>query len=258
MQKSKLPYISPVMFVFEELYSTHNFIEQQDASEYLLRLFQHLDVSVIKKIFEFNIRRTMTCKLCEKTSLAIESHNILPLPLNKTLGNLTNLFDKFYQIEHFTEENAYRCQHCQKIQAGKIQLSFETLPTVLIILLKRFRADGKNKLNYSIQYNEILDLKKYCSIPQDISSYQLYGIICHVGTSSNVGHYIAYYKDQLNDTWFKANDHQITKYDIKDILNKRRNNEYMLFYVSSLNKLNISKKKHIAGKGKKQLIFFYS
>ena len=58
--------------------------------------------------------------------------------------------------------------------------------------------------------------------------YDLYGVVIHVGSSTNSGHYYAYCKGAGNDNWFECNDSHIGRiHNEAAVLNKEA---YLLFY----------------------------
>ena len=58
--------------------------------------------------------------------------------------------------------------------------------------------------------------------------YDLYGVIIHVGSSTNSGHYYAYCKNMGSDTWFECNDSHISRMkNESSVLNREA---YLLFY----------------------------
>ena len=58
--------------------------------------------------------------------------------------------------------------------------------------------------------------------------YDLYGVVIHVGSSTNSGHYYAYCKNMQNNSWYECNDSHIGGLSSEsDALNKEA---YLLFY----------------------------
>lgn len=97
--------------------------------------------------------------------------------------------------EHFRSENKYRCEQCCGYTEAIRSISFEVLPRLLIIQLKRF-SGGMEKINSYIPTPLILNCfcVKCYSAPENEKPhiYRLYSVITHVGATMSVGHYIAY------------------------------------------------------------------
>ena len=101
-----------------------------------------------------------------------------------------------------------------------------TGPEILIIILNR----GKGiEFDVKIIFEEELNLRNYIQF-NDKSSYQLIGVITHIGESSMSGHFIAYCKDPITDKWYKYNDAMVNEVENfqKEVINFAM--PYLLFY----------------------------
>ena len=101
-----------------------------------------------------------------------------------------------------------------------------TGPEILIIILNR----GKGiEFDVKIIFEEDLNLKDYIQF-NDKSSYQLIGVITHIGESSMSGHFIAYCKDPITGKWYKYNDAMVNEVENfqKEVINFAM--PYLLFY----------------------------
>ena len=102
-----------------------------------------------------------------------------------------------------------------------------TGPEILIILLNR----GKGiKFNIKIYFEDYLDLTNYIELKDIGCKYRLIGVITHIGESSMSGHFIAYFRDPINDDWYKYNDAIVNKVENfqKEVINFAM--PYLLFY----------------------------
>ena len=94
---------------------------------------------------------------------------------------------------------------------------------VLIVSLKRYNR-GK-KIKAMIEYPvEGLDLKELGV--QVGGTYDLYGVVNHYGTLIN-GHYTAYCKNFVSNSWYLFNDSKVSLLDKRDIVT---DHAYILFY----------------------------
>jgi ubiquitin carboxyl-terminal hydrolase 36/42 len=73
------------------------------------------------------------------------------------------------------------------------------------------------KLDNAIFYPLELDISDYLSRPGQDIMYDLYAIICHLGTTMSMGHYICYVKD-YEDQWLCLNDSQVATFPIVIII----------------------------------------
>jgi ubiquitin carboxyl-terminal hydrolase 1 len=114
-------------------------------------------------------------------------------------GNKSFFFFDFQNAcitkEYFRGENKYRCDTCRGYTEAIRTTSFELLPRLLIIQLKRF-SGGMEKINSFIPTPLTLHCfcKHCCLLPENEKKhiYKLYSVITHVGATMSVGHYIAY------------------------------------------------------------------
>lgn len=131
---------------------------------------------------------------------------------------------ELYQcFNKFKENKAVRtCRNC----GAPIRLITEICkpPFYLMIHLKKFvQKEGElKKLNEKVKYDEEIDITEYCVSKEHKLIYELYGVICHIGTL-NSGHYYCHVK--VNNEWKSFNDHRVS--DCKEIIDK---NALVLFY----------------------------
>ena len=133
-------------------------------------------------------------------------------------------FDK--KVNLMSGENQMYCNYCKKNTDCNICTNLITGPEILIIILNR----GKGiEFDVKIIFEEDLNLKDYIQF-NDKSSYQLIGVITHIGESSMSGHFIAYCKDPITGKWYKYNDAMVNEVENfqKEVINFAM--PYLLFY----------------------------
>jgi len=203
-----------------ECYNMLKDIYTREYSE-IMDLFYGVHVSEIKSVDE-------------KTTYSIkpEQFFILNLEINTAtnqtpLSTLTECLDYFIHPEIIDGDNAWFNESTQQKQAAVKKMSFWNFPNVLVIMLKRFSADGRHKLNQLLDFPlENLDLSKYV-VGYNPKSYvyDLFGICNHMGSIMG-GHYTSYVKN-VSGEWIHFNDTQV------DIINERQivsPMAYTLFY----------------------------
>ena len=103
--------------------------------------------------------------------------------------------------ETLRDVNKYWCSECRRLNEAQRSVSYEALPTVLVLQLKRFTTVASrtyvSKLTDFIPTPFSLDC--FCagcsaggSQKCDRQKYRLYSVILHLGASLASGHYIAY------------------------------------------------------------------
>lgn len=128
----------------------------------------------------------------------------IPPPENKS-PSLSDCFDLYVAGEILDGENAWFNEKTQQKQNVQKKISYWSLPTVLVIDLKRFNAQNrKNQILVSFPL-ENFDLSKYVvGYKKENYVYDLYGICNHSG-GVNGGHYSAFIKN-ANGKWYDFND----------------------------------------------------
>jgi len=156
---------------------------------------------------------------------------------------LTQCIDAFVKEEILEGENAWNCPNCKRPQRATKQLRIARLPTILIIVLKRFHYEGpwRDKLNTFVDFPmRNLDLTKYAlpspsksRSPQPEKSenylYDLYAVTNHFGTLSG-GHYTACIHNNLRGKWFVFDDSRVSPCEDSSVVGR---SAYILWYKRS-------------------------
>ncbi|KAK6204561.1 Dot4 protein [Scheffersomyces amazonensis] len=261
-----LKYINPKKIInrLEDINCMMSQWQQEDSHEYFMSLISRLqedstpkghklNESIIYDIFGGLLKQKITCFTCKNVSVTKQEFYDLSLGLNKRRNNsidgeetnqLTN--SNKYSInksirDFFSNElikidkndiknSGYYCEKCKKrTMANKISL-IERSPETLTIHLKRFKFNGNSssKVKQSINYNQFLDLSKYCIDDAKPAMYQLLSVLVHEGRSISSGHYIAHCL-QPDGTWATYDDEYINKIDERMALNDP--SAYVLIYT---------------------------
>ena len=79
---------------------------------------------------------------------------------------------------------------------------------------------------------EDLDLSNYIELKNTGVKYKLIGVITHIGESGMGGHFIAYCKDPISQSWNKYNDTIVSEVQQQNFQNEAINRSipYFLFY----------------------------
>ncbi|EFA08994.2 Ubiquitin carboxyl-terminal hydrolase nonstop-like Protein [Tribolium castaneum] len=211
---------------------------------------------IIDQIFTGGLQSDVVCQKCNGVSTTIDPISDFSLDLGPvTVGgrpptSLVDCLERFTRAEHLGENSKIMCSNCQSKQESTKQLTMNTLPIVISFHLKRFQhmnevkthtkskqkslisSQMEKKISTTISFPEMLDMTPFMSrsktdspFPSD-NRYSLFAVINHIGNSINVGHYTAYVR-QLQDYWYKCDDHVITRATLKEVLDSEG---YLLFY----------------------------
>ena len=135
-------------------------------------------------------------------------------------------------LDLFTHEEIVKnifCEKCNKKMNFKKRLEIDKFPKYLTLILKRFKYTSMftTKIDNLITFPiENLDLTKYITQKEGKITYDLFGVVNHVGGLTG-GHYHCDIKQE--DTWIKYDDSFTCEYD----KNIETANAYLLVYKFS-------------------------
>ena len=151
----------------------------------------------------------------------------LSIPEENKSPSLLDCFDLYVSGETLEGENAWYNETTKMKQAVKKQISYWSLPTVLVIDIKRFNAQNrKNQILVTFPL-ENFDMSKYViGYKKNEYVYDLYGICNHSG-GVHGGHYTAYVKN-ANGKWYHFNDTLVTEVtNLQELISPKA---YCFFY----------------------------
>jgi len=172
-------------------------------------------------------------------SITPENFFVLDLPIldnkNRLATNLHGCFELYTQPEYLEGDNAWYNEDTKQKEDVYKKLSFWKFPDIVVIGLKRFSPDGRQKLSTLVDFplND-LNLSRYVR-GYNASSYvyDLFGVCNHMGGVSG-GHYTSFVKNAENN-WIHFNDERVEKVENpKTIVSPMA---YCLFYRKKNNLL---------------------
>jgi ubiquitin carboxyl-terminal hydrolase 8 len=148
----------------------------------------------------------------KRHSMKPESYFILDLPVMDENGFAKNIYDCFNlycKPEILEGDNAWFNEKTGKKENIKKQITFWNFPNVLVIVLKRFSADGSQRINTQIEFPlENLNLSNYVrGYCASSYVYDLFGVCNHMGGVMG-GHYTAFVRNSDNK-WLHYNDRNV-------------------------------------------------
>ena len=150
------------------------------------------------------------CLECEASTYTKETFTNIDIPIMGSSSSEPGDEDEDGGPNFFTSQilasetlrdvNKYWCSECRRLNEAQRSVSYEALPTVLVLQLKRFTTVASktyvSKLTDFIPTPFTLDC--FCAECNSGKSgkcsgkYRLYSVILHLGASLASGHYIAY------------------------------------------------------------------
>ena len=193
--------------------------------------YSNTNQSIITEEFNGYTNSMTACGFCGTTIHNVQTFNILFFPLEEIRKfknyrhNVVTVKDcfEFYQRNNiFPSFYCNKCKNlCQSLNTNRLI----STPQTLVINLNRGRG-----LEYSVNivFDEYLNLREFIFSPQSPYYYELTGVICHLGSNDEGGHFIAYCKNSNNCEWYKFNDSFISKCYFYEV--QSANLPYVLFY----------------------------
>ena len=127
------------------------------------------------------------------------------------INNEINIYDCFsyeQRITYMTGDNAMHCNYCRNTCPSSMCTLLAFGPEIIIIILNRGQGiQFKVKINFF----EELNLNNYIEYKETGVMYNLIGVITHMGGSDMSGHFIAYCKNPIDNTWYQYNDSVINQ-----------------------------------------------
>jgi len=158
----------------------------------------------------------------------------LPTKANGEKITLYDCFDLYCEPEHLSEANgnAWFNSTTGKSEDSQRRISFWSLPTILIIDLKRWNGHTKKNHNIiDIPLNKA-DFSKYVKgYNADSYVYDLYGVCNHSGGAQG-GHYTSHIRN-ANGKWYHFNDTLINELNEYQVISPQ---SYCLFYRRQFSK----------------------
>ena len=121
-------------------------------------------------------------------------------------NNEVNIYDCFLydqRINYMVGENAMFCNFCKRQCNSQMCTILAFGPEIIIIILNRGQG-----IQYKVKVNfdEQLNLYNFIEYKDTGVNYQLIGVVTHLGGSDMSGHFIAYCKNPISNTWYQYND----------------------------------------------------
>jgi ubiquitin carboxyl-terminal hydrolase 1 len=142
------------------------------------------------------------CLECESSTFKKEEFTNIDIPIlcdDEEEDSAYNFFiSRILASETLRDVNKYWCSECSRLNEAQRTVSYEVLPAVLVLQLKRFTTTASrayvSKLTDYIPTPLLMDC--FCQKCREgagppLHRYRLYSVILHLGASLASGHYIA-------------------------------------------------------------------
>ena len=198
-------------------------IAQRYFSDYTKR-----NRSIIVSLFAFQERSALECPRCNRCtrSFAVAMGIEVPIPLLNRAVSIEDCIAQYCSQEILDENSLYQCSGCKTGVRASKQMSFYSLPEVLVISIKRFRAYGNfsDKISTPVAFQQHLDLTPFTCCPGQQTQFKLVGVVNHQGNIHG-GHYTADSCGIIDQQWYSFSDEAYRPAQRPDF-----KLAYMLFY----------------------------
>ncbi|CDR96930.1 ubiquitin carboxyl-terminal hydrolase family protein, putative [Babesia bigemina] len=201
--------------------STATMVPQNDAMR-----------SFIGRIFGGFLKNVLMCSHCHYRSEKLETCFDISVDIYRA-NNLADLLTAFVKEETLDHNNRYNCPKCKRHQKATKAMSIYRAPKIMNVVLKRFGmgATGceksKKEVSFPLSFSMSIHTSKQ-SKPVWLT-YDLYAVVCHLGRSLHMGHYIAFVRGQ-HGFWSCFNDASVSTVSQEAVLGLRQE-AYLLFYA---------------------------
>ncbi|KYQ92242.1 peptidase C19 family protein [Tieghemostelium lacteum] len=208
-------------------------------SQYPKGSIPHRDTmtTVVGSIFGGYLRSQVKCTVCNYESNTFDPFMDLCVDINHA-DSLQKGLAHFVKSEILDHSNKYKCSKCKKLVKATKQLKIHIAPPILTIQLKRFSFMGMfgGKINKSINFEPQLNLSPFMTQSTSDAVYDLYGVLTHLGGSTNSGHYFCFVKNS-NGVWHKLDDEFVSQVSLDNVLSQKA---YILFYSKRVSPQQLS------------------
>ena len=186
--------------------------------------FINTNKSIISDLFYGVNYNIVQCQGCFTKSFNYQTYFFLVFPLEEVRlfknqnnfnnynynmnfnNNEINIYDCFLyeqRINYMVGENAMYCNYCKNTCNSQMCTFLAFGPEILIIILNRGQGI---QYNVKINFVEDLNLFNFIEFKDTGVNYRLIGVITHLGGSDMSGHFIAYCKNPISNSWYQFND----------------------------------------------------
>jgi ubiquitin carboxyl-terminal hydrolase 8 len=236
----------------EEMQRERTQIEK--ASQIEWDRYSHRDYSFVSSLFAGQHASRLRCTTCRNTSTTYEAFYSISVEIPQSgTGNIYDCLRSYCQEEMLSGDEVWKCPYCRCEREATKQIILTRLPQFLVIHFKRFSAsktESARKIHTPIEFPLYgLNMDKYM-IPRprlaitdgetkvDAAitppfSYDAYGVLRHLGSTGNGGHYISMVRDPGRGIWRRYDDERTADFDPAKLAVRDRltNHEaYIVFY----------------------------
>ena len=196
---------------------------------YFMQMYNTRNFSIISNIFYGTYENETKCLKCNNVIYNFQKFEFISFGLydyHKKKFNIEDGFKDNEKPQKLTRDNQFYCNDCQRLCDAIISCKIIQPPNKLLINLDY----GKNKKYqpYRIEFDESIDITKFVNFDFGVNiRYNIIGVCTHLGSSGSWGHYIAYCRNRETGEWYKFNDSNCSRCNVREI---NGGSPYLLLY----------------------------
>jgi ubiquitin carboxyl-terminal hydrolase 2/21 len=199
------------------------------------------NASIVSNLFAFQERSVIECPQCGRVTRSFNAAMGVEVPVPSALllaggrqaVSIEDCLAQYCAMEVLDDKSLYKCSGCCKDVRAMKQMSFFSVPEVLVVSIKRFRSYGNfsDKVSTPVVFQPTLDMGPYVTAAAAAGGYngsmlfKLVGVVNHQGNMHG-GHYTADTLGVLDGHWASFSDEVIRPAQRPDF-----RLAYVLFYT---------------------------
>ena len=197
--------------------------------------------SIISELFYGLKNDTLTCDICRSTSHSLNYYDIMNFPLEKVRIYKGYSYDTVYVEECFDYDERkinlynsknYFCNFCNKYSNGFLSSKLINLPKIFVLVFSR---KEEKDFSINVNFNEVLNLRKYIFYDSNPYNYELIGVINILNEFKEEKQYISFAKNYADKKWYLyEDDNQVLEVKFKDIKEKGKVNVLIYNCIDSI------------------------
>ncbi|XP_078522314.1 ubiquitin carboxyl-terminal hydrolase 47-like isoform X2 [Lissotriton helveticus] len=201
--------------------------KQQDVEEHFRLLLNSIPEKMeAQKMFNIQVVHSIICEKCKEKDTIPYTWLNLPVSIQKENPSVQEAINCFLKKHRFESDNQCYCEICGKKEDAISSKYFESLPNVLVILLKRYEIySGRFQKMYTL-----VSVENSLKVPlenQASAEYELFAL-CHHSGGLTSGHYTSEIKSFEDDKWYLFNDRYVR--ELPPGQTKSSKTAYLLMY----------------------------
>ncbi|ELU40883.1 ubiquitin carboxyl-terminal hydrolase [Rhizoctonia solani AG-1 IA] len=153
-----------------------------------------------------------------------QAHGSQTRQSNKQEITLSDCLDELTKVEQLGVNDSWYCSRCKQHRQATKQLQLRSLPTILVLQLKRFAK--RSKIDRLVTFPlDGLDLSD--RVEDEGCTYDLFAVDEHKSNVMSSGHYTTRAKNQCDGAWYHYQDSLVTPTTPEAAINP---GAYLLFY----------------------------